>query len=85
VVVLGVNGDESPEKAAATSDRVGMTWPSFWDGNLGPIVRAYMVQGMPRLFVLDGEGRIRYKFTGGDTVEQGLEAAIETLLLEIER
>jgi len=82
LTVLGVNGDQTPEEGTATAARVGMTWPSFWDGPQGAIARAYMVQSWPRVFVLDGEGRIRFKFTGADAVQEGLEPAIQTLLEE---
>ena len=83
VVVLGVCGDQDREQGRATARRLGMMWPSFWDGPTGPegpIARAWHVTGWPSIHVLDAEGRIRFRFHDREAAEAGLEAAVRTLL-----
>ena len=85
VVVLGVCGDQDREQGRATARRLGMVWPSFWDGPTGPdgpIARAWHVTGWPSIQVLDAEGRIRFRFHDREAAEAGLEAAVRTLLAE---
>jgi peroxiredoxin len=48
--------DQAVAKQAATEH--GMTWPSWFDGNPGAITDNYNIQGWPRFYLLDAEGRI---------------------------
>lgn len=86
VVYIGVNGDSTREQGLRTAKRLDMTWRNLWDGGPGgphgPIAVAWRVNGWPALFVIDGHGRIRYKFWGKDQVDHGLELAISSLLKE---
>lgn len=85
VSFFGVCGDESQQKGLATVRRTGMTWPSFWDGpsgSGGPIATDWHVASWPTVYVLDGNGLIRFKFHSREEAEAGLERAIRTLLAE---
>ncbi len=80
--VLGVNCKEPAEKARATMEKEGMTWPSWHDGEEhgGPIVSLYHVQSYPEIFVLDASGTIRARELRGSP----LDALVETLVREAE-
>lgn len=89
VVYLGVNGDVDRAAGHATAVRVGMNWRNLWDGPdgpEGPAATAWNVPalGWPSVFVLDTEGRIRFKLRGKEQVEDELEGAVRTLLAERE-
>ncbi len=86
VVYIGINGDADRSMGLRTSRRVNMTWRNLWDGPngpTGPFAEAWSVQGWPSLFVLDADGRIRYKLVGKQAAEDSLEQAILTLLSEL--
>jgi len=87
VVYIGINGDTDRLAGLATAKRVGMTWRNLWDGpegTNGPASLAWNVPalGWPSVFVLDPEGRIRFKLHGKAQVDAELEQAIRTLLAE---
>ena len=90
VVYIGVNGDTDRLAGLATRDRVGMTWRNLWDpprashGAGGPVAIAWNVPalGWPSVFVLDAQGRIRFKLRGKEQVDDRLEASIRALLAE---
>jgi thiol-disulfide isomerase/thioredoxin len=87
VVLLGVNGDTRREQGLGTARRLGMSWPSFWDGPQGtdgPLNRQWRVTTWPTVVVLDEQGRIRYKFLGREAAEAGLPAAVDALLVEMD-
>ena len=84
VALIGVNSDGDP-MALAVAAREGMAWPSFWNGNLGPdgpISRAWHVNNWPTVYVLDGDGVIRFKFSGygGGPTERILNAVVDRLI-----
>lgn len=83
VVFIGVNGDSTRKQGLRTAKRLNMTWRNFWDGSPdGPIATSWRVTGSPTLFVIDGAGRIRYKFRGKEQIDAGVESAIVSLLAE---
>ncbi|MEM7205438.1 MAG: TlpA disulfide reductase family protein [Planctomycetota bacterium] len=87
VTYLGVCGDTDQSAGRATAQRVGMTWRNLWDGPRGtdgPASTAWGVPalGWPSVFVIDGEGRIRYKLRGARQVEAELDGAVQALLAE---
>jgi peroxiredoxin len=80
--LIGVNADPQIETVKKTIKDNQLNWRTFWDGPSGadgPIARSWNVHGWPSIFVLDGEGRIRYKHTRGEAMDK----AIETLLAEL--
>ena len=80
--LIGVNSDGDRAKLKTVIQKENITWRSFWDGGGtgGPIATAWNVQSWPTIYVLDAEGRIRYK----NVREATLDNAIDTLLAEME-
>jgi thiol-disulfide isomerase/thioredoxin len=85
VALIGVNSDGDTEMSLAVAAKEGMTWPSFWNGDLGPdgpISKAWHVSSWPTVYVLDGDGVIRFKFSGygGAPTERILNAVVDRLI-----
>jgi thiol-disulfide isomerase/thioredoxin len=79
--LLGVNSDLADDHAKAKKAAIdeGMTWPSWWDGDVrGPIQTAYDVKAWPTVVVIDREGIIRHWFEGDPG--KSLDEAVDTLL-----
>jgi peroxiredoxin len=82
-VVVGVNSDVDRETARTSATNKAMTWRSWWDGGsaiLGPISRKWCIRGFPTIYVLDGEGTIRYK----GHHDKFMDKAVQKLLQELE-
>jgi len=78
--IIGVNSDSSPEIPRKLVEDGTVTWRSFQnDGPEVSISETWMVTGWPTIYVLDSEGRIRFKNVRGDE----LDAAIRTLMEEM--
>jgi cytochrome c biogenesis protein CcmG, thiol:disulfide interchange protein DsbE len=63
-VVLGVNDDESPEKARAYIAEQKLDWTHLYDGPAGQARKAFEVTAIPTIIVLDREGKIAAYETG---------------------
>jgi RNA polymerase sigma factor (sigma-70 family) len=76
--VLGVNCDEDKGAAVKAIKSERITWPNWHDGapGEGPITKRYHIRGYPTLFVIDGQGIIRYK----QMASEGLDKAVDGLL-----
>jgi len=58
-----------------------VTWTSTWQGTgANPIADLYQVFGYPTIYVLDAEGRVRFKNVQG----KSLDKAVAELLAEID-
>ncbi len=86
VVFLGVNWErtESVDQHLATArayvKQNGITFPSVIDPKQ-VVTNAYLVEGFPSAYVIDREGKIRYRNVGvADGIEHIIEAQIESLL-----
>lgn len=80
--IVGVNSDSNREKIQAIVKKKNISWRSFWngpDGTGGPISSAWNVSGWPTLYILDGEGTIRYKDVQGSAIDD----AITKLMAEL--
>ncbi len=79
--IVGVNSDRDKDKLREALQKENITWRSFFDGGStsGPIAKAWNVSGWPTIYLLDAQGRIRYRDVRG----KALEDAIETLLGEL--
>lgn len=77
--LVGVNC-ERPERLRALVENKTVTWPSIPDGANGPIAKEWRVDSFPTIFVLDGKGVIRRRFSGDPGTE--LRRSIESLLAE---
>ncbi len=82
-VLLAVNSDEDRNEVKKVMQKNQLSWRSWWDGGStgGPIQTAYNVEHWPTIYVLDGEGVIRYI----DPDENALDEGIDKLLAEIEK
>lgn len=81
--LLGVNSDRDKDKLKEFREKEMITWRSFWNGEngtAGPISAAYRVNSWPAIWVLDGDGVIRYRNVRGEAMER----AVEALLKEME-
>jgi hypothetical protein len=83
-VLLGVNGDESPQQLREVQAKANLTWASWWDGPNGAIGSAWKVDRYPTFVLIDRAGTIRWRQVGvpADGV---LAAKIEELLQEAEK
>ncbi len=80
--LIGVNSDRSRAAARDAVTTKNLNWRSFWaDGERGPIPKAWNVRRWPTLYVLDGDGVIRWKGHG----TKGLDAAIEACVVAAEQ
>ena len=79
--IVGVNSDKDRDALKKTVREEKITWRSFWNGGStsGPISTRWNVSSWPTIYVLDGEGRIRFK----NVREKELDAAIDQLLAEL--
>jgi thiol-disulfide isomerase/thioredoxin len=79
--LLGVNCDQSEDDARKAITKARVTWPNWFDGNPdeGPIVARYHARSLPRIYVLDPKGVIRYKDVRGEALSK----AVDDLLSKI--
>jgi thiol-disulfide isomerase/thioredoxin len=82
--LVGVNSDETRDKAKALIEKEGITWRSFWNGGGpgGPISTRWNIQGWPTLYLIDHEGVIRHKFIGSPG-EKTLDEAVDELIAAV--
>ena len=79
--LIGVNSDSDREELKNVLEAKNLTWRSFWDGGStnGPIATKWNVTGWPTIYVLDAEGRIRFKNVRGEAMDE----AVDQLLAEM--
>ena len=79
--IVGINSDRERDKLKERMAEEGISWRSFFDGGGtgGPIASKWNVSGWPTIYVIDAEGRFRFKDVRGDE----LDAAIEELMGEL--
>jgi len=84
-VILGVNSDNDRKDLKKVMEKEEITWRSWWDGGntSGLIASKWNVRGWPTLYILDGNGVIRYKSVGAN--EKQMDDTIEKLLKEAEK
>jgi len=80
--IIGVNSDRDLEKVRPELEKENVTWRSFWDESTsGPIAKSWGDRGWPTIYVLDHEGKIRFKDVRGSRLDK----AVETLMAEVEK
>jgi hypothetical protein len=81
--LLGINSEGSRSALQKVLEDEKITWPNIYDGppGQGPIAKRWNVHGWPTIYVLDHEGRIRYR----DLRDKPLEEAVLKLLADAPR
>lgn len=62
-VLLGVNIDDSPDKARTMAKGLGVSFPVLFDSKKA-VSRAYQVSGMPTTVIVDRDGKVRFVHRG---------------------
>ncbi len=84
--LIGVNSDRDLDSIREIVKEKNISWRSFWngpEGTSGPISTAWNVSGWPTIYVLDGEGRIRFKNVRGDAMDKALETLFAEMKLDV--
>ena len=63
LVVLSINSGEDPTKVRLSAREWGLSWPVGLDPR-GRVSRAFEVDALPLVVVLDAEGRVRFRGNG---------------------
>jgi thiol-disulfide isomerase/thioredoxin len=83
--ILGVNADKDRQKFKQVCSAMGMTWPSFFEGDVGgPIAGTFNLYNYPTAYLIDHRGIIRWKYRAPPDEEQ-LDRAVDQLVKEAER
>lgn len=78
--LLGINSDGPADELRPRLEAEGISWRQAVDETTsGPLATAWNVQGWPTIYIIDAEGRIRYR----DLRDQAMEDAVMTLLSEM--
>ena len=80
--LIGVNSDKDLEGLQDVLLEENITWRSFWngpEGTGGPISTQWNVRGWPTIYILDHEGKIRFKGPRGEAMDE----AVDQLLAEM--
>jgi thiol-disulfide isomerase/thioredoxin len=79
-VVIGINDDETPERARAYIEEQKLDWTHLYDGPAGAARKAFEVTAIPTVIVLDREGKIAAYETGlAESSEKTLREALRRL------
>ena len=84
VTVYGINVKDKPEDAKAFLAELGNPYARIGADRQGRAAIDWGVYGYPETFVVDRDGRIRYRHVGAIT-ERDLEAVIRPLLARLAR
>ncbi|MGE0745425.1 MAG: DsbE family thiol:disulfide interchange protein [Rhodospirillales bacterium] len=83
VVVYGINVKDKPADAKAFLDRLGNPYARIGADTTGRASIDWGVYGYPETFVVDKDGRVRYRHVGQITPQQ-LETVIRPLLAKLQ-
>jgi thiol-disulfide isomerase/thioredoxin len=75
--LLGVCGDENVNVAQKTAAMHGISWPCWFDGEKGPIVRDWNVHRWPTTYILDQSGKIAAKNLVGEDLENKVKSLMD--------
>ena len=76
-VLLGINFDETKEKLKDVEKESQITWRSFWDGRVGPIGKQWNIGPIPKIYIIDAKGVIRYKDVEGKEIDKAVDALVK--------
>ncbi len=79
--LIGVNSDRDKEVLRKRMVEENITWRSFWNGGStsGPISTRWNVSGWPTIYVIDHEGRIRFKGVRGEAMDRAVDSLLEEM------
>lgn len=75
--IIGISLDTSREALLKYVERQKLDWRQIYDGGQAGIGRLYAVNAIPATFLIDRQGRIRYKNLRGDELERAVRALLE--------
>lgn len=78
---LGVMGDETIDTVKEAVQTGKITWPVWWSGENRRLANAWNVKGWPDIFVIDHQGKIRYRKLRGELLRR----AVNRLITEAEQ
>ena len=73
--LVGVNSDSDLDELRPALERENITWRSFWngpEGTQGPIAKRWNVRSWPTIYLLDQEGRIRFRDVRGEALDRAI-------------
>jgi hypothetical protein len=73
--IIGVNSDSDLDSIREIVRQKNISWRSFWngpDGTGGAISTKWNVSGWPTIYILDAEGKIRFKNPYGQQIDEAL-------------
>jgi|ERR1051325_8519264 hypothetical protein len=87
-VIVGVESEPDIEFARRKSKEAGIAWRNFWNGpipqfprvSLGPISGAWGISSWPTVFLLDANGRVRYRNPRGEALDRAIESLLDELV-----
>jgi hypothetical protein len=85
--IIGVNSDSDLDSIREIVKEKSITWRSFWngkEGTSGPISTAWNVSGWPTIYVIDGEGKIRFKNLRGEKLDKAVTELLSELGHDVE-
>jgi hypothetical protein len=84
--LVGINSDDTREKARKAMAREKIAWRSFWDGGSteGPISTRWSVQGWPTTYLLDHKGVVRFRNIRGEPLDEAVDQLLEEMADEPE-
>jgi hypothetical protein len=85
--LIGVNSDPDRVYLKQRMKIENITWRSFWNGpkgTQGPISARWNVRGWPTIYVLDGEGKIRYIGPRGEKMDDAVNELLAEMGVEVE-
>ena len=85
--LIGVNSDRDKATLRTRIEAEKITWRSFWNGpqgTRGPISRTWGVRGWPTIYVLDGEGKIRFIGPQGEEMDDAVNELLEEMGVDVE-
>jgi hypothetical protein len=79
--LIGINSDGDAATVKEVLKKNEITWRQAIDGTTqGPLATKWNVNGWPTIYVLDGNGVIRYRDVRGEDMDK----AVDTLLAELQ-
>ncbi|MDB6040208.1 MAG: resA 8, partial [Verrucomicrobiales bacterium] len=74
--LIGINCDRELSVARSLVEKYEIAWPTIWDGEAGPISKAWNINSWTSVIVLDRKGIIRFR----DARDTDLVKAVDGLL-----